>query len=126
MAEPSPSQLINDWVTAAQNKDANKLANFYTSDAVLCSTPEGIVKGRTDIGNDYKTNFAAGWVLTKISDQSVNPGTDKDWAWAYGNWSGALSKTSLTGSWSILLVNQPTSSNQPNWLIQQHTIVTNC
>jgi hypothetical protein len=31
----------------------------------------------------------------------------------------------LQGCWSIFFVNQPTSNNQPNSLLQQHTIVTN-
>ena len=131
MAEQSPSQLLNDWVKAAEAKDAKTLANFYTTDAVLCATPEGIIETRTAIEKDYEQNFAAGWVLTGTSNQSVNPGTDQDWAWAYGQWSGTAPNQNpppntlqLTGCWSTLLVNQGTSG-QPNWLIKQHTIVTN-
>ena len=122
MAEQSPSQLINDWVKAAEAKDAKTLANFYTSDAVLCATPEGIVKGQTAIGNDYEQNFGAGWVLTEIPNPSVHLGAGQEWAWAYGTWKGAF-KGTLTGCWSIVCVNQGTSA-RPDWLIQQHTIVT--
>ena len=42
MPEQSPSQLINDWQTAAKDKDAKTLQNFYTDKAVLCAT-EGII-----------------------------------------------------------------------------------
>jgi hypothetical protein len=130
MAEQSPSQVINDWVAAAKSATkenaqnvAKTIAGYYTSDAVLCATPEGIIKTRTDIENDYAQNFGAGYVLTGISNQSINPEKEQDWAWAYGQWTGTFQGT-LTGYWSILLVNEGTI-NQPNWLIQQHTIVTN-
>ena len=129
MPESSPSQLINDWVIAAKSATPNNapsvaktIAGFYTSDAVLCATPEGIVKGRTAIGNDYEQNFGAGWVLTEIPNPSVHLGAGQEWAWAYGKWKGAF-KGTLTGCWSIVCVNQGTSA-RPDWLIQQHTIVT--
>jgi hypothetical protein len=132
MAEQSPSQVINDWVAAAKSATkenaqnvAKTIAGYYTSDAVLCATPEGIIKTRTAIESDYAQNFGAGWVLTGTSNQSINQGTDQDWAWAYGQWTGtAPNLPPLSGCWSILLVNQGTSG-QPNWLIQQNTIVTN-
>jgi ketosteroid isomerase-like protein len=131
MAEQSPTQLINDWVAAAESAKpsnaqsvAQKIANLYTNNAVLCATPEGIVNGRTAIENDYQNNFSQGWELKGISNQSINQGTAPNWAWAYGKWSGTFPGLGdLTGTWSILLVNQSTS-NPPNWLIQQHTIVT--
>ena len=95
MAEPSPSQLINDWVTAAKSATkqnaksvAQTIANLYTNNAVLCATPEGIVKNQPNppnIFSDYEQNFEAGWVLTGVSDQSINQGTAPNWAWAYGN-----------------------------------------
>jgi ketosteroid isomerase-like protein len=136
MPEQSPAQLINAWVTAAQAKDANKVAGYYTNNAVLCTTPDaftqtGIVIGQSNIEQDYASNFQIGWALTGISNQSVNPGTHPDWNWAYGNWSGTVPNPppngptlQLQGSWGILLVNQG-AGGQPNWLIQQHAIVTN-
>lgn len=134
MAEQSPSQLINDWVAAAKSATkqnaksvAQTIAGYYTNNAVLCATPEGIVKNQPNppnIFSDYEQNFGAGWVLTGTSDQSINQGTDPNWAWAYGKWSGTFPGLgNLTGTWSILLVNQG-PSGQANWLIQQHTIVT--
>jgi len=146
MPESSPSQLINDWVTAAKSATPNNapsvaktIAGFYTSDAVLCAT-EGIIKNQPNPPNilaDYEQNFEAGWVLTGISNQSVNPGgTGQHWAWAYGQWTGTVPNPNpnppsgepkilqLQGCWSILFANQSTSA-EPNWLIQQHTIVTN-
>jgi hypothetical protein len=132
MAEQSPSQLINDWQTAAQSSDtpsnkATKIASLYAGSAVYCAT-EGIIQGQSNIKTDYEQNFQAGWVLKGISNQSINQGTDKDWAWAYGQWTGSAPdpqdpKTilQLQGCWSILFV-APTSNN---WLIQQHTVVTN-
>jgi hypothetical protein len=135
MAEQSPSQLINDWVKAAEAKDAKTLANYYTSDAVLCAT-EGIIPGQSNILADYQGYFQNGWTLTGISNQSNKSGTASNWAWAYGNWTGTVPNPNpnppvkepttlqLQGCWSILFVNQGTSA-QPNWLIQQHTIVTN-
>jgi ketosteroid isomerase-like protein len=132
MAEQSPSQLISDWVTAAQSNDtpsnkATKIANLYADSAVYCAT-EGIIQGQSNIKTDYEQNFQAGWVLKGITNQSINQGTDKDWAWAYGQWTGSAPdpqdpKTilQLQGCWSIVFV-APTSNN---WLIQQHTIVTN-
>jgi hypothetical protein len=138
MAEQSPSQLINDWVTAAKsanpnnaNTTATTIANFYANNAVLCAT-EGIITDRSNILTDYEGQFGAGWVLTGISNESINQ-TNQDWAWAYGQWAGTVPNPTpsepktlqLQGCWSILFVNQPTSNNQPNWLIQQHTIVTN-
>ena len=135
MPEQSPSQLINDWQTVAKQKDAKTLANFYTDNAVLCAT-EGVISGKSDISADFQTQFGVGWTLTGISNQSINQGTDKDWAWAYGQWTGTVPNPNpnppvkepttlqLQGCWSILFVNQGTST-LPNWLIQQHTIVTN-
>jgi hypothetical protein len=132
MAEQSPSQLISDWVTAARStaSPSNKaatIANLYTNNAVYCAT-EGIIQGQSNIKADYEQNFTAGWVLKGISNQSINQGTDKDWAWAYGQWTGSAPdpqdpKTilQLQGCWSILFV-APTSNS---WLIQQHTVVTN-
>jgi hypothetical protein len=133
MAETSPSQLINDWVTAAKAKNATTIAGFYADDAVLCATPEGIVNGRTAIEKDYAQNFGGGFVLTGISNQSINPGTPtpSNWAWAYGQWNGSAPfppgsgpVTPLSGYWGILLVNKG-STNNPDWLIQQHTIAQN-
>jgi hypothetical protein len=138
MAEQSPSQLINDWVTNAEKANPNNaktvattVANLYTNNAVLCAT-EGIIKDRSNILNDYEQNFGFGWVLTGISNQSPINQINQDWAWAYGQWTGTVPNPKdpskilqLQGCWSILFVNQPTSNNQPNWLIQQHTIVTN-
>jgi hypothetical protein len=132
MAEQSPSQLITDWVAAAESVTPNnakttaqKIANLYANNAVLCATPEGILSGRTAIESDYEQNFGAGWVLKGITPNqpSINQ-IDQNWAWAVGQWSGTLQGNSLSGSWSILFNNQPTSG-QANWLIQQHTIVTN-
>ena len=137
MPESSPSQLINAWQTAAKNKDANTLKNYYASNAVLCAT-EGIISGNSDISGDFAAQFQGGFVLAGISNQSINPGppppgtTTSNWAWAYGQWSGSApnpkppppTTLQLAGSWSILLVNQATSG-PANWLIQQHTIVTN-
>jgi hypothetical protein len=138
MAESSPTQLINDWVAAAKSATkqnaptvAAKIADYYTNNAVLCATPEGIINTQKNIENDYAQNFGAGFVVTGISNQSINPGKDQDWAWAYGDWNGSSPYPppngpviQLSGCWSILLVNQGTTG-QPNWLIQQHTIVTN-
>jgi ketosteroid isomerase-like protein len=135
MPEQSPSQLINDWQTAAKNKDATTLENFYTDKAVLCAT-EGVIPGKSSISGDFQQQFKFGWTLTGISNQSINDGTDKDWAWAFGQWAGTVpnpdpnppvkepTTLQLQGCWSILCVNEGTSA-QPNWLIQQHTIVTN-
>ena len=146
MAEQSPSQVINDWVAAAQSNDtpknkATKIASLYVPDtatekATLCAT-EGIIQSQSYISADYEAQFTAGWVLKGISNQSINQGTASNWAWAYGQWTGTVPNPNsnppvkepttlqLQGCWSILFVNQPTSNNQPNWLIQQHTIVTN-
>ena len=146
MAEQSPSQVINDWVAAAQSNDtpknkATKIATLYVPDtatekAALCAT-EGIIQGQSYISADYEAQFTAGWVLKGISNQSINQATASNWAWAYGQWTGSVPNPNsnppvkeptilqLQGCWSILFVNQPTSSNPQNWLIQQHTIVTN-
>jgi hypothetical protein len=138
MAESSPSQLITDWIATAKSATkenaptvAQKIAGYYTNNAVLCATPEGIINTRKAIENDYAQNFGVGFVVTGISNQSINPGTSQDWAWAYGQWNGSSPYpppsgpvTQLSGCWSILLVNQG-ASGQPDWLIQQHTIVTN-
>jgi hypothetical protein len=129
MAEQTPTQLINDWQTAAKNKDAKKLETYYTGNAVLCAT-EGIIQSNSSISDDFAAQFQGGFVLTAISNQTINPGgTGQPWAWAYGQWSGRAPYpppsgpvTNLSGYWSILLVNQ--GSGEPNWLIQQHTIVT--
>ena len=145
MAEQSPSQVVNDWVAAAQSNDtpknkATKIATLYIPDtagekAALCAT-EGIIQGQSYISADYEAQFSAGWVLKGISNQSINQGTASNWAWAYGQWTGSVpnpnpnppvkepTNLQLQGCWSILFVNQGTST-QPNWLIQQHTIVTN-
>jgi ketosteroid isomerase-like protein len=124
MAEQSPSQLINDWQTAAKNKDASTLEKYYAGNAILCAT-EGIISGNSGISADFKTQFTNGWALTAISNQVINQGTGANWVWAYGQWSGTYPQLgALQGSWSLVLVNQPIN-NQPNWLIQQHTIVTN-
>ena len=142
MAEQSPSQLVNDWVTNAEKANPNNaktiattIANFYANNAVLCAT-EGIVQGQSYISADYEAQFTAGWVLKGISNQSINQGTAANWAWACGQWTGTVpnpdsnppvkepTTLQLEGCWSILFVNQGTST-QPNWLIQQHTIVTN-
>src|SRR5262249_56803264 len=56
MAEPSPSQLITDWQTAAKNKDATTLEKYYADNAVLCAT-EGIISGKSSISGDFKTQF---------------------------------------------------------------------
>ena len=56
MAEQSPSQLINDWQTAAKNKDATTLANYYADNAVPCAT-EGIISGKSNISADFATQF---------------------------------------------------------------------
>jgi hypothetical protein len=137
MAEQSASQLISDWVAAAKSANTNNahtvattIANFYANNAVLCTTPDaftkiGIVNGQSDIEKDYEANFGAGWVLTEITpNQPQINSIDQNWSWAFGQWTGTFSGTQLSGSWSILFNNQPTSG-QPNWLIQQHTIVTN-
>ena len=145
MAEQSPSQVVNDWVAAAQSNDtpknkATKIATLYIPDttgekAALCAT-EGIIQGQSYISADYEAQFTAGWVLKGISNQSINQATTSNWAWAYGQWTGSVpnpypnppvkepTTLQLQGCWSILFVNQGTST-QPNWLIQQHTIVTN-
>ena len=145
MADQSPSQVVNDWVAAAQSNDtpknkATKIATLYIPDttgekAALCAT-EGIIQGQSYISADYEAQFTAGWVLKGISNQSINQATTSNWAWAYGQWTGSVpnpypnppvkepTTLQLQGCWSILFVNQGTST-QPNWLIQQHTIVTN-
>ena len=135
MPEQSPSQLINDWQTAAKDKDAKTLQNFYTDKAVLCAT-EGIISDKSNISGDFAMQFGFGWTLTGITNESINQGTDEDWAWGYGQWTGTVPNPNpnppvkepttlrLQGCWSILFVNQGTST-QPNWLIQQHAIVTN-
>jgi hypothetical protein len=143
MAETSPTQLINDWLAAAKSATkanaptvATTLAGYYTSDAVLCAA-EGIIKTKSAIEQDYARNFGFGFVVTGISNQSINPGppppgtTTSNWAWAYGQWNGnspfpppSGPVTPLSGNWSILLVNKG-STNNPDWLIQQHTIATN-
>jgi hypothetical protein len=135
MPEQSPLQLINDWQSAAKKKDANTLESFYADKAVLCAT-EGVISDKSNISTDFAAQFAFGWTLTGISNQSINQGTDNDWAWGYGQWTGTVPNPNpnppvkepttlqLQGCWSILFVNQGTST-QPNWLIQQHTIVTN-
>jgi ketosteroid isomerase-like protein len=131
MPESSPTQLINDWQTAARNKDANTLGSYYTDNAVLCAT-EGNISTKSNIIGDFAEQFKGGFVLKEASAQSINPGTgtDPDWAWAYGQWSGTAPypppsgpATALSGYWSILLVN-PAKSGPANWLIQQHSIVT--
>src|SRR5215469_7024222 len=104
MAEQSPSQVINDWVAAAQSNDtpknkATKIATLYVPDtatekAALCAT-EGIIQGQPYISADYEAQFTAGWVLKGISNQSINQGTANqgtasNWAWAYGQWTGTV------------------------------------
>ena len=142
MPEQSPSQLINDWVTNAEKANPNNaktiattIANLYTNNGVLCAT-EGIIAGRSNILADYEGQFGFGWVLTGITNQSPINQINQDWAWANGQWTGTVPNPNsnppvkepttlqLQGCWSILFVNQGTST-QPNWLIQQHTIVTN-
>jgi hypothetical protein len=126
MAEPSPSQLLSDLEAAAKAKDADKLATYYASDAVFCGTPEEIVTGQTAIKNDFAKQFQDGWVLTGITPNqpSINQ-INQNWAWAVGQWTGSFPALGpLSGCWSILLVNQPTTGQPHNWLIQQHTIVT--
>ena len=142
MPEQSPTQLINDWATNAEKATqqnakaiATAIANLYANNAVLCAT-EGIIQGQSYISADYEAQFTAGWVLKGISNQSINQATTSNWAWAYGQWTGSVpnpypnppvkepTTLQLHGCWSILFVNQGTST-QPNWLIQQHTIVTN-
>jgi ketosteroid isomerase-like protein len=122
MAETSPTQLINDWQTAAKKKDANTLGSYYTDNAVLCAT-EGIISGKSNISGDFAEQFKNGFVLTEATPQAVNLGAS-NWAWAYGQWSGSAPQVgNLSGYWSILLVNQA-ASGPANWLIQQHSIVT--
>src|SRR5215472_18133307 len=103
MAEPSPSQLINDWVTAAKSATPNNapsvaktIANLYTSNAALVATPEGVVNTQNAIEKDYAQNFGAGWVLTGITPNqpSINQ-INQNWAWAVGQWSGTLSGNKL-------------------------------
>jgi ketosteroid isomerase-like protein len=129
MAEPSPSQLINDWVTAAKSKNLTALGSLYTSDAVLCVTPPpppDINIGGSAIINYFQESFGAGWVLTDVTTLATTPGTDPNWAWAYGHWNGTVTQnskvTQLSGCWSMLCVNQPPPAG--NWLILQQTIVT--
>ena len=142
MAEQSPSQVISDWVAAAESATkqnaqtvAQKIAGYYTNDAVLCATPEGIITEQSNILQDYAQNFGFGWVLKGITpNQPPIHQITNDWAWAVGEWNGSAPSNPsdpnspvvpLTGYWSILFANQPTSKNPTNWLIQEHTIVTN-
>ena len=130
MAEQTPTQLINDWAAAAKNKDAKTLEKYYAGNAVLCAT-EGIISGNSSISDDFAAQFNNGFDFAGISNPSINPGTASNWAWAYGGWNGTAPNPTdptktvpVAGSWSILLVDQGTSG-QNNWLIQEHTIVTN-
>ena len=76
---PKGENQINDWQTAAKNKDATTLENFYTDNAVLCAT-EGVIPGKSYISGDFQQQFKYGWSLTGISNQSINQGSDNDWA----------------------------------------------
>ena len=142
MPEQSPTQLINDWATNAEKATqqnakaiATAIANLYANNAVLCAT-EGIITEQSNILADYQGYFENGWVLTGITPNqpSINQ-ISQNWAWAVGQWKGSAlsnpqdpnSRFPLAGCWSILFNNQPPSNNpnQANWLIQEHTIVTN-
>jgi hypothetical protein len=135
MAQNTPADQVQAWVTAAKNKDANSIAALYTTNAVLCAT-EGIIKGQDDIRNDFETQFGAplNWTLTNITDEVdnvvVEPPKPNAWGWSYGAWSGTVNNPNpppsgpvpVQGSWSLVWI---WDSQKALWMIQQQTIVTN-
>ena len=131
MAQNTPADQVQKWVTAAKNKDADSIAALYTTDAVLCAT-EGIIKnqGNTDkIRDDFKAQFGPplNWTLTSIIDEVDNVPSGANWGWSYGAWSGTVTNPqpppqnlNVQGSWSVVWVLQ-----SGTWMIQQQSIVTN-
>jgi ketosteroid isomerase-like protein len=124
MAQNSPSDQVQAWVTAAKNKDADSVSKLYTTDAVLCAT-EGIIKGQSNIKDDFAAQFKAGWTLTNITNETDNVRTE--WGWSYGSWSGTFpnpqpppTTLDVQGSWSVVWVLQGGT-----WLMQQQSIITN-
>lgn len=132
MAQNTPADQVQKWVTAAKNKNAESIAALYTTDAVLCAT-EGIIKNQGNTNNirdDFKTQFGAplNWTLTNITGEVDNVSPGANWGWSYGTWSGTVNNPNpppsgpvpVQGSWSVVWVLQ-----SGTWMIQQQSIVTN-
>jgi ketosteroid isomerase-like protein len=114
---PSFAQIIQQWQTAANKKDAASIAALYTADtptkAVLIIS-QGPFSGQSEIQQALQGQFTAGWSgITVTDDEDHSQG---NWAWSTGTWSSNVPKAN--GWWSVIWVQESTG-----WKIQQHSVV---
>jgi ketosteroid isomerase-like protein len=109
------AQIIQQWLTFANQGDTKGLAALYTSDAVGVFS-EGIFDGVTAIINNLGGQFQNGWAITKLTDTQDHQLTNT-LAWSVGDWSGTF-KGPVSGHWSVLWVQQTGA-----WKIQEQTVV---
>jgi len=58
--DPTLDKLAQEFATAFNAKDAQKVASFYAEDAVLMPANQPMVKGRSGIENFFKSMIDAG------------------------------------------------------------------
>lgn len=72
----SPKSIVAEWVTAFNASDADRVAGFYTEDAVNHQVANEPVEGREAIHAMFQREFAA----AKMVCQVENLFEDGDWA----------------------------------------------
>jgi limonene-1,2-epoxide hydrolase len=77
----TPAQIIQQWVEAFNNADANALEAMYATDAVNHQMPNEAVIGKTAIGNMFRNEFAMSSEMHCMPVQIIEQGN-----WAVLEW----------------------------------------
>ena len=117
----SVQKMADDWLTAFQAKDSDKIAAMYSDDAVWIN-PEGTFHGSGEIKGELKKMLDRGDTVSAIpTAKAVRTG---DLAWAEGTYTGTVANPKGgealpgNGSWVTTLKNI-----KGKWMIATHTSV---
>lgn len=117
----SVQKMADDWRSAFQAKDADKIAAMYTDDAVWIN-PEGTFHGTSEIKQELKKMMDRGDTVAAIPATKAVRGSGL--GWAEGTFSGTVPNPKggdavpNSGSWITTLKNA-----NGKWLIATHTSV---
>lgn len=79
-----PKELVEKWVEAFNNGDAEAIAEFYAEDAINFQVPESLVEGKTAIKEMFEREFSE-FDMTCIVENIFEDGE-----WAILEWKDPL------------------------------------
>jgi uncharacterized protein (TIGR02246 family) len=121
-AKAAIAKLRDDWIAAANKKDAATVAGVYTDDAVFVSTESPVAKGRTAIQAAFAKSFPVSSNLRVNSEKTEISG---DIGYDYGTYTWYVTPPKgkagdVSGNYLVTFKRQSDGS----WKISEHVSTT--